>query len=175
MTKRGCLIGWVVVVASLAPRAVQAGAVLDWNSIALDVLRAEATHPPKVGRDLAIVHAAVFDAVNSVEGGYTPIVGLLSIPTGGVSLDAAVAACESHTNLYLDTTAALLDLGKDAWQRTVDRVGTERIVYGTDYPWASRESVERELALIHSLRLSPQEEEGILGDNLLNLWRTAVP
>ena len=92
MTKRGCLIGWVVVVASLAPRAVQAGAVLDWNSIALDVLRAEATHPPKVGRDLAIVHAAVFDAVNSVEGGYTPIVGLLSIPTGGVSLDAAVAA-----------------------------------------------------------------------------------
>src|SRR5439155_19786821 len=40
--------------------------ILDWNSAALDAIRTEATSPPKASRALAIVQAAMFDAVNGV-------------------------------------------------------------------------------------------------------------
>jgi hypothetical protein len=40
--------------------------VLDWNTIALRTTAAAAFDPPLESRNLAIVHAAVFDAVNSI-------------------------------------------------------------------------------------------------------------
>ena len=46
--------------------------VLDWNEVALDALRVDRTQPGPVraARNLAIVQAAVFDAVNGVAGDY---------------------------------------------------------------------------------------------------------
>ncbi len=46
----------------------------------------------------------------------------------------AVAACEAHSNLYLDATDALLNVGKERWKEALDRLGPERIIYGNDYP-----------------------------------------
>ena len=44
--------------------------VLEWNSILLDSVRAQKTPPPYAARNMAIVHIAIFDAVNAIDGGY---------------------------------------------------------------------------------------------------------
>jgi hypothetical protein len=56
--------------------------VLDWNAVALQavaddhtpslVAKAEQGGPTRTARALAIVHAAIFDAANSIAGAYTP-------------------------------------------------------------------------------------------------------
>ena len=40
--------------------------VTDWNNAALDAIRADRTAPPIVSRSLAIVHVAIYDAVNGI-------------------------------------------------------------------------------------------------------------
>jgi hypothetical protein len=40
--------------------------VLQWNNVALDLIRAERTPPPQGARHLAMVHIAVYDSVNTV-------------------------------------------------------------------------------------------------------------
>src|SRR5207249_4134852 len=44
----------------------RADAVIQWNRITLDAIRATNTVPPKASRALAMVSAAVYDAVNAV-------------------------------------------------------------------------------------------------------------
>src|SRR5262249_34142257 len=39
--------------------------VLGWNEVALDAIRTAQSAPPVAARDLAIVHVAVYDAVNA--------------------------------------------------------------------------------------------------------------
>ena len=85
------------------------------------------------------------------------------------AFEKAVGLCDDHPSLHLDTTTALLPIGTDRWRRALDRVGPERVVYGTDYPWCSAESVEQELALIHSLGLGAAETAAILGGTFLRL------
>src|SRR5687767_1038232 len=40
--------------------------VLQWNEVALQAIRADKTPPPLAARNLAIVHLAIYDAVNSI-------------------------------------------------------------------------------------------------------------
>jgi hypothetical protein len=40
--------------------------VLQWNDILLDAIRANRTPPPQGSRAMAIVHAAIYEAVNSI-------------------------------------------------------------------------------------------------------------
>jgi hypothetical protein len=74
----------------LSVATVRADTVLDWNVIALKTTAAAPFNPPLETRNLAIVHAAMFDAVNSIVGEFSPYVVDLSAP--GVSPDAAAAA-----------------------------------------------------------------------------------
>ena len=46
--------------------ASRADVVTDWNSAALEAIRANRTPPPVAARSLAILHASVFDAVNGI-------------------------------------------------------------------------------------------------------------
>ncbi len=82
--------------------------VLEWNAIALDAVKndsllganAKQNAPTRSSRALAIVQAAVFDAVNSIDHSYDPY--LISVPAPqGTSIPAA-AAQAAH-----DTLAAL--------------------------------------------------------------------
>jgi hypothetical protein len=68
----------------------RADPVIDWNIVALD---ATAVPPNSIlqSRTLAIVHAAVYDAVCAVELGCAPYAVSIKAPTG-TSLDPAVAA-----------------------------------------------------------------------------------
>jgi len=94
---------------------------------------------------------------------------------GSDDFEQAVSACEAHSNLYLETTAALLSVHRDRWLDALYRVGPSRIVYGNDYPWATIASVEEELAFLDSLGLTADERADILGSNLRDLWTAAHP
>jgi hypothetical protein len=79
------------VLAFLVVAVIRADTVLDWNTIALKTTATAAFNPPQESRNLAIVHAAMFDAVNSIVGEFHPYVAELSA-SKGASPDAAAAA-----------------------------------------------------------------------------------
>jgi hypothetical protein len=87
-------------------------AVLRWNEAALEAIKVDRTPPPLAARNLAIVHAAMFDAVNAVEKTYKPFRAPLTPPSppgeeGGVrgantspEVAAAVAAHRTLVALF---------------------------------------------------------------------------
>jgi hypothetical protein len=100
-------------------------AVLHWNAI---LLRANANDydpaqvpapdqkgPGKTARAFAIVHAAIFDAVNSIDGSYTPYLAKIKA-SRGASLKAAVAQAAHDTliALYPQQQAMFDDALEDA-------------------------------------------------------------
>src|SRR5438477_1100812 len=68
--------------------------VVDWNNVYLETIRATGGPPCPIARAGAMVHAAMFDAVNSVHGVYEPYLGLFSAPQG--TSDVAAAAQAAH-------------------------------------------------------------------------------
>ena len=69
---------------------VRADAVTDWNANTEQAIFTAAQGPPVQGRFLAIVHAAIFDAVNGIQRKYTPYFVAEWGPRGA-SADAATA------------------------------------------------------------------------------------
>jgi len=91
---RNRLAVFAIVVASLGANAasVSTDVVLDWNVIALKTTAAAPFNPPLETRNLAIVHAAMFDAVNSIVGDSPGYVVRLRAPAHASAEAAAVAA-----------------------------------------------------------------------------------
>ena len=69
-----------------------ANAVTHWNAVASDAFApSQGTNPMVQSRTLAILHAAIHDAINAIDRRYEPYTaGLAAAP--GASVDAAVAA-----------------------------------------------------------------------------------
>ncbi|WP_437783449.1 phosphatase PAP2 family protein [Sorangium sp. So ce1097] len=91
-------------------------AVLDWNAVALDAIAqdysdpsgpVEQRGPTRVSRVLAIVHAAIFDAVNSIVESHEPYLTLFPEPDASIDTAVAAAAHRTLTALYPGQTAAL--------------------------------------------------------------------
>src|SRR5262245_33781178 len=82
-------------------QSAAADVVTDWNSIALDAIRAGNTPPPAAARNLAILHASIYDSVNGIRGTYTPYFVTTAGPAGA-SIEAAAAAASYRVlvNLY---------------------------------------------------------------------------
>jgi hypothetical protein len=81
----------------LAEPAAEADQVLVWNQVALSVLQpapalGPAQNPLYQGRDMAIVEASVFDAVNSVTGDYEVYAVHAAAPDGSTANAAAAGA-----------------------------------------------------------------------------------
>jgi PAP2 superfamily len=70
----------------------RANAVTHWNAVATDAFApSQGTNPMVQSRTLAILHAAIHDAINAIDRRYEPYTpGLAEAP--GASVDAAVAA-----------------------------------------------------------------------------------
>lgn len=79
--------------------------ILDWNAAALNVVREWTTTdddpyqgrivpsaPPQVARHLAMIHTAMFDAVNAIEGGYQPYLDGLVVQPGASPVAASASA-----------------------------------------------------------------------------------
>jgi membrane-associated phospholipid phosphatase len=98
-------------------RTVRVGdVILDWNASLLNVIRDWTTlsndpypnrivpeRPPVAARNLAMVHAAMFDAVNAIERTHQPYQVDLVAPDGASPVAAASAAAHRvASNLYRD-------------------------------------------------------------------------
>lgn len=93
----------------LSAITVRADTVLDWNVIALKTTASAPFNPPLESRSLAIVHAAMFDAVNSIVGEFYPYAVGLSVSNGASpDVAAATAAHFALVQLY-PAQKAMLD------------------------------------------------------------------
>src|SRR5215813_11612427 len=85
----------------LSEVSARADVVLDWNDLALDCIRNDNTGPTASTRNLAILHTAIYDAVNSVLRTHQPYLLQLSAPSNTSPEAAAVAAAhEVIVTLY---------------------------------------------------------------------------
>ncbi len=83
--------------------AAQRDAVLRWNEVALAAVKSARTPPPIAARNLAIVHLAVYDAVNAVDRTHRPYLDALTAPAGtDPTAAAAAAAHRTLVALYPD-------------------------------------------------------------------------
>jgi hypothetical protein len=83
----------VLLLAIFVPARVSADAVSDWSLIANTVVITNAgTRPPASMIDFAYVHAAIYDAVNAIDGRYSVFSVSPSSTTAGASADAAAAS-----------------------------------------------------------------------------------
>ena len=90
---------------------LRADVVLDWTALALDCIRADNTSPTLSTRNLAMLHTAIYDAVNSITRTHQPYRFQLNAPTNTSPEAAAVgAAYEVTTALYPSFTAWAGDL-----------------------------------------------------------------
>ena len=65
--------------------------VTDWNTTLLDAVRTASSAPPLASRNMAMVHAAIYDAVNCISKKYSPYLVEID-PPAGTSAEAAAAA-----------------------------------------------------------------------------------
>ena len=109
-----------------------ADAVIDWNIIALKTTAAAPFNPPVETRNLAIVHAAIFDAVNSITGEFESYSVEVSAPKGASADAAAVAAAHfALVQLYPAQQATLDDAYAASLARIPDGVAkTDGIAVG---------------------------------------------
>jgi hypothetical protein len=90
----------------LEPRVLFAHAtdvVIEWNRVLIDALRADRTlaGPTWASRNAAIVHAAIFDAVNSLDRTYEPYLTSIDAPKHASLVAAAAgAAWRALSRLY---------------------------------------------------------------------------
>ena len=97
-----------------AARAAQTDAIATWNVIALKTTAAGPFSPPREARAMAIVSAAVFDAVNSITQRY-PAYAVRAVAARTASVEAAVcgAAYTVLVALY-PAASAKLDSARDS-------------------------------------------------------------
>jgi hypothetical protein len=113
LLRRARPTSWIVLVAFLvAAPGIARGAtdeVLEWNSHLITSILTGATSPLASTRVAAIVHAAIFDAVNGIEGHYRPIHVESKAPNNASARAAAIqAAYASLVKIYPPQAAALL-------------------------------------------------------------------
>ncbi len=126
-----CRVGLFAVFAVLAIAApARADTVTDWDQIAAAALQSPGTAtPPGAGQGapsmahLAMVHAAVYDAVNAIDGGHEPYASSPAAESS-YSQDAAVATAARHVlvNGGLGIPAARLTAIDAAYQAALDAI-----------------------------------------------------
>lgn len=79
-----------------------------WNTIALRTTAAGPFSPPRETRTMAMVSAAVFDAVNTIDVAYEPFLARM-VPRRGASIPAAVATAAYRVLHELYPAVAALD------------------------------------------------------------------
>jgi hypothetical protein len=88
---------------------LSADVILEWNAVALQAgvldnalnFTAQQGGPTRASRALAIVHAAMFDAVNSIDGSYDPYMVAIDAPrTASIEAAAAQAGHDTLSALY---------------------------------------------------------------------------
>src|SRR5215510_15408940 len=93
LLKRALLITSIAAALLSVPQVANADVVTDWNTIAVSTVSAD-TVSNRQSRAMAMVHAAVFDAMNAIRPYYTP--AMVSIRARGYASREAAAAQAAH-------------------------------------------------------------------------------
>ncbi|MCB9881321.1 MAG: phosphatase PAP2 family protein [Planctomycetes bacterium] len=94
--------------ALVAPLASQ-DAVLQWNSAALDAIRAGSTAPPPASRMLAILNASIFDAVNGTRPAYSHYLVAPAAADGASEIAAGSSAARDVLAAFYPAQRATFD------------------------------------------------------------------
>jgi hypothetical protein len=99
MLKRTILL--VIMASCVWTTSVSADVISDWNETAVGVVTAGQVPPPQAERIMAMVHVAMFDAVNAIERRYQPVIARVPSPmTASSEAAAATAAGTVLVGLY---------------------------------------------------------------------------
>jgi PAP2 superfamily len=99
MLKRTILL--VIMASCVWTTSVSADVISDWNETAVGVVTARQVPPPQAERIMAMVHVAMFDAVNAIERRYQPVIARVPSPmTASSEAAAATAAGTVLVGLY---------------------------------------------------------------------------
>ncbi len=81
--------------------------------------------------------------------------------------EAARQLAGKYDNLWVDCSSSFFALNKEEARELIYAYGTDRVLFGTDYPmWSPKE----ELEVFRSLELPPEVEQAILWDNAAKLF-----
>jgi hypothetical protein len=83
---------WLLLVVWLLTSAARADVILEWNDLMMAAIRTDNSGPTLSTRNLAILHTAIFDAVNSVTRTHQPYKFQPETPEGTSAEAAAVSA-----------------------------------------------------------------------------------
>lgn len=122
------------------PRAVSADEVTDWNQNTINAIRTANASAIATLRILAIEQAAVFDAVNGIERGFTHYHVRRNGPHGASSRAAAVQAAYATLVKFFPSQRATLDAQREASLAAITDDSSEHIRLGID--WGQRVAEE---------------------------------
>jgi hypothetical protein len=71
---------------------MRADVIVDWNNVFLDTIRATGGPPCPIARAAAMVHVAMYDAVNSIARTHEPYMAMFTVDSGASKEAAAVTA-----------------------------------------------------------------------------------
>ncbi len=95
---------------SVARTAIDAGDVVtDWNAATLRAIQASKTAPPIAAYNLALVHGAIFDAVNNIERQFQPYQVTATAPEHTSKVAAAAAAAHDILVKLYPTQTSIFD------------------------------------------------------------------
>ena len=106
---QSCLVIAILAILLAAPASARADAVADWNLIVVQrIAAANPAHPPPVTFiDMAIVQAAIYDAVQAIERRYKPYHVEIVGASGSPAAATAKAARDVLVNLFPDQTPTI--------------------------------------------------------------------
>ena len=119
----GLLVAVVALCFVAAPSPAAASTATQWNEIAANALinniAAPRNAPPVAAIHLAMVHGAMYDAVNAIDGGYTPY---LSSPAATPFDSQAAAAATAAYDVLLNISSGLQGVIQPAYDATLNGI-----------------------------------------------------
>jgi hypothetical protein len=91
------------------PSTTAADIVTDWNTAALSTIRGNRTSPPSASRALAMLHVAIYDAINGIVRSHEPFIVASRVPASASAGAAASAAAHKVLVTLFPPSAAAFD------------------------------------------------------------------
>jgi membrane-associated phospholipid phosphatase len=110
------------------PAAAAQDPVLYWNDVLLDAVRAGAIPPPKASRLMAMVHTAMYDAVNTASG--STYKSYINPGVSGANADVTAAATAAAYRVLMDQLPGQQARFDAAYQTMVGTSHTPQITNG---------------------------------------------
>jgi hypothetical protein len=151
--------------AVLAPRAASAAdPIAAWNQISEQAVRTAGHPPPVAALDFAIVHLAIYDAVESIDRGFEPYYKRVRRASGSPVAAAAKAGHDTLVGLF-PTQSAALDADYEAFLATN---GIDSLDPGTA---VGAQAAANMLALRSNDGRFPPSPPPFLGSTAIGQWR----